>query len=487
MRILMPLAILLLPAAIPNGLAANTVVALPLVDPAVRAIPTCTPRFLSFRTPTDGWLGDSCGGLYRSRDGGRHFRPVEGNSSPLWGLPDPKVMESMIWFDDRVGVLFGPAGQVVRSSDGGESWHGRPLRFSYPASRTARVGTTVWLCDRQGALYRSDDRGEAWQKVGQTPAPWGCGSLWFGDRNHGWMTGSVTEGGGWETFDGGRHWTPIARLSGPPRVLPSWAESGLTKIDEHTTVRLEDGWIVHYRDGRRTGKRLVLSEPSGKHEQLTGILRDASEQPRWGWTERQIYRSDDDGASWFVLADSPEGPIDRIVLQNHVTAFLGTRSGKLYRATSGLVGWEKATGPIDRWYWSQQSPGSPAGPSPLACLSTAGKGTVKLDLVSTGCFSGSSSHVAIGWTRAGTTIVGDLRALAEIEHQIHLRLDPRAAAELRKQIATIVERGDEVPAGDSTSSLSVRVEWRCGEAPPQHLTVAASPCGSSDGPGLPCA
>ena len=100
-----------------------------------------------------------------------------------------------------------------------------------------------------------------------------------------------------------------------------------------------------------------------------------------------------------------------------------------------------------------------------------------LDLTSIGCFDGSSTHVAIGWTRAGTTIVGDLRALAEIEQQTHLRLDPRAGHQLRKQIAMVVESGDQGPLCDSTSSLSVRVGWHCDGKPEEHLVVTALYCG----------
>jgi len=65
MRVVMLLAILLLPGASRDGWAANAVAALPLVDPAVRAIPKCTTRFVSFRIPTDGWLADHCGGIFR--------------------------------------------------------------------------------------------------------------------------------------------------------------------------------------------------------------------------------------------------------------------------------------------------------------------------------------------------------------------------------------------------------------------------------------
>jgi len=39
-------------------------------DPGVRLLEVCRVETVSFRTPTDGWLTDACGQVFRSSDGG---------------------------------------------------------------------------------------------------------------------------------------------------------------------------------------------------------------------------------------------------------------------------------------------------------------------------------------------------------------------------------------------------------------------------------
>jgi len=222
----------------------------------------------------------------------------------------------------------------------------------------------------------------------------------------------------------------------------------------------------------------------GCAERLAGVLRDCAGVLRWGWTERQIYRSEDGGASWLVASDSPDGPIEGMILQNDAIALLGSRAGRLFRSVRPLREWQEATEVFDRLTWSRNTPESSAVPSPLGCLSTADEGEVTLEFAKYSCFSSGPGQLRLAWTPDATTVVGDVRLVANVPNETKLTLDTRTSAKVRSELARIAERGGEGPACGSTTSLTVHVSWRCGAEPLRHLHVAASYCGSGNRPSL---
>jgi hypothetical protein len=84
----------------------------------------------------------------------------------------------------------------------------------------SRVGF-VWA--KQG-LFRSEDGGQHWGKVGR-PAM-GDGEIaraWFSNRRHGWVAGRAGDAAGiWETIDGGHSWT-LRMLHESAGEYPSYA------------------------------------------------------------------------------------------------------------------------------------------------------------------------------------------------------------------------------------------------------------------------
>jgi photosystem II stability/assembly factor-like uncharacterized protein len=138
--------------------------------------------------------------------------------------------DSVAFFDETTGLLgwqsqrhhgrFDPGSGLSRSTDGGVTWK-RVRHFDGPFALAVQ-GETAWAavqCDHDRPrcattkLWRSDDRGKTWSKVGSVPV----GTVSFVDEEHGFGAG---DGVLFETFDGGRTWKP-RRFDPPcPKRIP---------------------------------------------------------------------------------------------------------------------------------------------------------------------------------------------------------------------------------------------------------------------------
>jgi photosystem II stability/assembly factor-like uncharacterized protein len=541
-----PIRLLLLVTALALPAAARA--ELPTVDSGVRSLQECDVHALVFRVPSDGWLLDFCGHVYRSRNGGHNWRRLDPNLPPLSLLSRrPSPLRRLAWLTSRVGLIFDDRGHVARSSDGGQTWSASAVPVDVVDVIT-RLASSTWLCDNRGTLLRSDDDGVSWQRL-TSPLRSGCQSLSFIDRDHGWITGELDEGKLWETSDGGASWSELAlpvaglgnlaalratgtlgwlygdELSGaavfstrdggrrwtrlppprpPTRAFPSRlrsdggertfttpapvttldelarttpAEPGqeLTALDEHDSVRLELGRITFYRDGARLGETGVVSEASGQRQKLRGLLSNKKGDIIGGWSADLVYASDDNRASWYVVADAPERPLERIVMINDSRALARAGSGTLYESLGWLGRWAAVTGPLDAWEWARHVPGAGNVPSPLECLATAAVADVSLDLVEEGCFDRRQSSLALHARASGSSLTLAPPAATAKTRQLP---SPRAHA-LIAEIVKIIEQGDGVPQCTSTTNRYVTVNWRC-DAVAQTAHFSAPYCFDGD-------
>jgi hypothetical protein len=204
-----------------QGLPAKAVTAIAL-DPA-------SPK--NARTLYAGVLS---GGVFKSGDDGRSW------SARNTGLGHPDNLRVSRVFLHRDGTLFamiaarrtGPGRPLLpegvglyRSRDGAESWEPisaaqhwlYPKDFSVHPQDSSRI--LVGVCDaswedRSGGLYRTDDGGRTWQRIGrQGPQTFGG---YFHPTRPGWVYMTLTEdapgAGLWLTRDDGQTWLPFAAL-----------------------------------------------------------------------------------------------------------------------------------------------------------------------------------------------------------------------------------------------------------------------------------
>lgn len=143
-------------------------------------------------------------GVYRSSDGGLNWTKVL-NKGPEIGAIDlafesdnSRVIYAAMWNSRRppwsqYGPIEGPGSGLYRSTDGGDNWtqlagNGLPQgdwrRVGIATARSTRGRRVYALIDAKdgGGLYRSDDSGRTWSRVGADPRI----------TNRAWYFGSIT-------------------------------------------------------------------------------------------------------------------------------------------------------------------------------------------------------------------------------------------------------------------------------------------------------
>lgn len=142
------------------------------------------------------WGSNKDRGVYRTRDGGKTWSPVlqiDENTGAIDVLIDPKnpnTVYAAMYMRRRTAWSYrsgGPQGGIYRSDDAGATW--KKLGGGLP-SQTGRIGLDIYLKDprilyaivesdlggtgispfgddrsRAGGLYRSDDHGDTWKRV----------------------------------------------------------------------------------------------------------------------------------------------------------------------------------------------------------------------------------------------------------------------------------------------------------------------------------
>jgi photosystem II stability/assembly factor-like uncharacterized protein len=148
------------------------------------------------------------GMLLLSGDGGKSFTEAGKGYGPGW------VFDGKTAVVARVKTKDGPKPGLVRTTDGGKTW--KPAGDHNPVgNQSAQVlprwhgGKLYWLVE--GALIRTGDKGETWEKLGAVKGA-RYGPVFGKDEGHLFV---LTDAGVVESKDGGKSWgKPIALPKG---------------------------------------------------------------------------------------------------------------------------------------------------------------------------------------------------------------------------------------------------------------------------------
>ncbi|MCU1348452.1 MAG: glycosyl hydrolase repeat-containing protein [Acidobacteria bacterium] len=175
-------------------------------------------------------------GIYRSTDGGATFEKVlyrdenTGGMDVAFDSADPRIVYAVLW-SARQGpwenaAFKGDTSGLFKSTDGGTTWNPLTNGLPRPADGLGRIGIDVAPSDpkrlyavvgatKLGGVYRSDDAGASWRRMGDDARLWGRD----GDFNEirtdpknpdvVYIANVVS----WKSTDGGKTW---AALRGAP-------------------------------------------------------------------------------------------------------------------------------------------------------------------------------------------------------------------------------------------------------------------------------
>jgi photosystem II stability/assembly factor-like uncharacterized protein len=153
------------------------------------------PPAISFTDGREGWV--TTGNAYlHTTDGAKTWRHVI--NRPAHAVSDLAAGTG--------ATVWGTAGYVVKSSDGGAHW--TQLTTRHDLNAIAAIGTRrAWAVGPKGLVIQSVDSGRHWSKQ-RSGTSAGLADVCFVDATHGWVAGEKTIR---RTIDGGRHWMKASK------------------------------------------------------------------------------------------------------------------------------------------------------------------------------------------------------------------------------------------------------------------------------------
>jgi photosystem II stability/assembly factor-like uncharacterized protein len=200
------------------------------------------------------WMGACAGGVWRTTDGGRFWRPVSDGqltSASIGAIAVAPSDPNVVWVgtgESQVRNNVVPGDGVYRTTDGGRVWHHLGLE---PTRHIARVRVhptdpdTAWVAalgdifgpNPERGVYRTIDGGTTWERVLHVSDRAGAADLCLDPTNPRILYAStweavrrpweMTSGGGgsalWRSADGGVTWEEVS-------ARPGFAEGTLGRI-----------------------------------------------------------------------------------------------------------------------------------------------------------------------------------------------------------------------------------------------------------------
>ncbi len=252
-------------------------------------------------------------GVYRSRDGGRTWdlvlhRDRDTGAADLAMDPhNPRVLYASMWQARRQPWTLtsgGPGSGLWRSADGGETWTDLSTRPGFPKGPLGRIGVCVSPARRgriwaiveagEGAVLRSDDGGEHWDRLSeQGELRW---RAWYYshvfadpvDPDTVWALNIDV----WKSIDGGRTFEMVPVPHGDAHDL--WIDPS----DPSRLILGDDGGANVSLDGGRTWSSLY-NQPTAELYHVTTDTR----------TPYRVYAAQQDNTTICVPSHSELGVI----------------------------------------------------------------------------------------------------------------------------------------------------------------------------------
>jgi photosystem II stability/assembly factor-like uncharacterized protein len=280
--------------------------------------------------PNVYYAGAASGGIWKSTDGGIHWRPIFDDQpvSSIGALAVAPSDPNVVWAGTgeafiRSNISLGWG--MFRSTDAGRTWEraglettGRIARIAADP-RDANVALACVLGTAYGpqpdrGVFRTADGGKSWTKTLFVDGKTGCSDLVVDPNNsrvvfagtwqlelHTWGRESGGPGGGlYRSADGGLTWKPVEGNGLPPKP---WGKVGLamTRANSNRVYALvEVGDGQPWKGNETPTGRLWRSDDAGEHWAL--MTADRQVAGRTHYYNRMAVEPDDPDEAYFLTA-----------------------------------------------------------------------------------------------------------------------------------------------------------------------------------------
>jgi photosystem II stability/assembly factor-like uncharacterized protein len=144
-------------------------------------------------------------GLYKTNNGGDSFTELNRSSSG-------SIINGIHFFDSRTGLI-SEGNWIYKTTDGGQNWEaiynkGYADKMQFVSDSIGYIyGGVSWDYTFYGLLHKTEDYGNSWSNIGNTPEVynWEILSLYFLNEDTGYISNCSKEI--FITYDGGITWT----------------------------------------------------------------------------------------------------------------------------------------------------------------------------------------------------------------------------------------------------------------------------------------
>lgn len=155
-------------------------------------------RRIRYRSAGEVWAAGDDGYLLRSNDAALSWTSVStGNSDSYNDICFPS---------GSIILICTSGGQVLRSTNGGNTWASSTVSSQTLRSFSFINGTTGFLCGDNGVLYKTTNAGQSWSSI-STGTTYGCREIQFLNGSIGYI--GLDIGQLLKTSNGGTTWSPV--------------------------------------------------------------------------------------------------------------------------------------------------------------------------------------------------------------------------------------------------------------------------------------
>lgn len=427
-------------------------------SPSLFPIETCLIRSLSFSSPTRGWVTDSCGDAFESKDGGLTWKKL----APDRGLSDgSRDALSIGWFSPTQGLAFSQNASIFTSRDAGASWQLRGKTGLGWTDEVKVLNSKVWWCGKSG-LMMSIDRGQSWQSLTKSlKGPIWCRDISLVSENR--FSFIDDNKRSFITKDGGKSWSPSQTES------PKFDK--VRRDDQVSVVLDENEYALEFRSKERMLQKVPLLEysPYLGREAITRLPASPLNKDNYAWSTRHLYKSLDQGRNWYVVSTFPN-EAQRLAILDDGRLLVDTDDG-LWKAALPTLALAKSTNESWDRHDLKKKLGLPSfNPLAIKLQSPRCRLIMKSELI--GCFNHESEGIELNWDRPQSATLS-----SDKYPRFQLPLSELDA--ILQEISADVDRNDRFPDCYSTTHKVAQIDIDCEGEQAFKLEFTDRGCSSS--------